>query len=592
MLKSRFWLIPLLTVAMLLAGCNDEEAGALDGETPEAVTVDQTTALTPTLTTTGQLQASEEPQLADQGPSAIVPPPEVALAAPDSATRKYGLIAGRVDDRSINQLVWGGMQRAGRELGLEVQHLESHELAQVETNIKRFLQEGYTGIVAVGFELAPFIQAASAANPSVSFINVDFPSQTPTDLGILFATDQPAFLAGYLAGGMSKTGTVCTYGGRQLPPVMIFMVGFENGLEYYNQTHNANVQLLGWQTDPQHELGGSGTFIGSFSDQEEGRRVAESFFDQGCDIIFPVAGAAGLGAAQIAQTRGLRVIGVDADMTQTAPEFANIYLTSVLKRVDQAVFETIRQFESGSRQGRNFRENYIGTLANNGVGLAPFHSFEAQVPQQLKDDLVQIRERLMAGTLPTGWPITAATAGIAEAKVEAELEVEAGADMGSRMVVGGEQGVTLEDLRNAEYKLEYAPGGRARLVNGQFRAPAAPDAATETVIVLSDVIVFGDINGDGSRDAAAVLISDPGGSGTFYDLAVVVDQDEAPVNIATTFLGDRLIINELSLEGDEIVVDMVTSGPNDPLCCPSQQVIKRYKLEPSLVEQEAAPGTQ
>jgi hypothetical protein len=128
-------------------------------------------------------------------------------------------------------------------------------------------------------------------------------------------------------------------------------------------------------------------------------------------------------------------------------------------------------------------------------------------------------------------------------------------------------------------------------VNGQFRAPAVAGAATETVIILSDVIVFGDLNGDGSGDAAAVLISDPGGSGTFYDLAAVVDQAGEPVNVATTSLGDRLIINELRLEGNEIVVDMVTTGPTDPLCCPSQHVIKRYKLEPSLVEQEAAPGT-
>jgi basic membrane protein A len=580
-LKSTFWLVLLLTIAMILTGCNNEEAPVRAG---------LRTAVTPTLTTTGQLQPAEEAQseAADQAPSAIVPAPEVALAAPETTADQYGLIAGRVDDRSINQLAWGGMQRAARELGLDVQHLESHEPAQVETHISQFLQEGYTGIVTVGFELAPFVRAASAANPSLAFINVDFPSQTSTDLGLLFETDQPAFMAGYLAGGMSQTGTVCTYGGRQLPPVMIFMVGFESGLEYYNQTHQANVQLLGWQTDPQHQLGGSGTFIGSFSDQEEGRRVAESFFDQGCDIIFPVAGAAGLGAAQVAQARGLAVIGVDADMTQTAPEFANVYLTSVLKRVDQAVFEAIRQFESGgpgSLQERNFRANYIGTLANNGVGLAPFHSFEAEVSQQLKDDLVQIRERLIAGTLLTGWPITNPIAEIAEVETEAE------ADMASRMAVEGEQGVTLEDLRNAEYKLEYAPGGRARLVNGQFRAPAVAGAATETVIILSDVIVFGDLNGDGSGDAAAVLISDPGGSGTFYDLAAVVDQAGEPVNVATTSLGDRLIINELRLEGNEIVVDMVTTGPTDPLCCPSQHVIKRYKLEPSLVEQEAAPGT-
>jgi basic membrane protein A len=601
--------ITLLTLCLVLAACRDELAPEttddLNQDIPVAQATNQTALITPTLALTEPLQApaaapAETNQAAQieaaQEPSALVPPPEVTPAPPLLSTVQYGLIAGQIDDRSINQLTWEGMQQAAQTLSLEVRHLESHEPAQIEANINQFLTEGYEGIVAVGSELAPFTQAASDANPNVSFINVDFPSQTAGDLGLLFATDQPAFMAGYLAAGMSQTGTVCTFGGRQLPPVMIFMVGFENGVAYYNQNYGTNVQLVGWQTEPAHELGGTGLFIGSFSNQEEGGRVAEELFNQGCDIIFPVAGAAGLGAARVAQARGMKVIGVDADMTQAAPEFAGVYLTSVLKRVDQAVFEAIRQIETeaGQQEESDFRDNYVGNLENGGVGLAPFHSYEEQIPQQLKDDLVQIRERLIAGTLPTGWPIGAAMAKIAgvdqaapEAEVRTEAQLQFQPESETGVVSETAAGVTLEDLKNIEYQVDYTANGRARLVNGQFREPAAPGSATEVVIILSDVIAFGDLNGDGAGDAAAVLISDPGGSGTFYDLAIVIEQNGNPVNVATTLLGDRLIINALTIEGDEVVVDMVTQSPQDPLCCPSQQLTRRYKLESNLVELDA-----
>jgi heat shock protein HslJ len=132
-------------------------------------------------------------------------------------------------------------------------------------------------------------------------------------------------------------------------------------------------------------------------------------------------------------------------------------------------------------------------------------------------------------------------------------------------------------LANMEYKSEWTQSGTAPLVDGEYREPAAPGSATETVVTLTEQVAYGELNG---QDAAAVvLVTDPGGSGTFYDLAIVMEEGGQPVNVATTSLGDRVQIQALTIVGNEIVVEMVNQGPDDPMCCPTQQVVQTYALE-------------
>jgi hypothetical protein len=137
--------------------------------------------------------------------------------------------------------------------------------------------------------------------------------------------------------------------------------------------------------------------------------------------------------------------------------------------------------------------------------------------------------------------------------------------------------LTTEALQNAEYQTEWTPEGTVRLEDGEYRAPAAPGSASEIVIALTEHISMGEL--DGQPAAAVILYSSGGGSGTFYELHVMVDRDEQPYDIAWTQLGDRVQINTLAVEGDEIVVDMVTHGPEDPMCCPTQQVVQTYALQ-------------
>lgn len=494
-------------------------------------------------------------------PETAAPAPAGAAAPAAQSGETYGLVSGPIDDGGFNQLAWEGLQRAADELGVEVEHLDAGpNNSNAEAAIAQFVDQGVSGIVAVGFGLSSVIKTASLANPDVAFVSIDAPSQTANDLGVLFDVDAPSFMAGYLAAGMTKTGAVCTFGGQQTPPVLAFMVGFDHGVKYYNTQNNASVELLGWETNPAVSTGGTGLFAGTFSDPNVGGELAEDLVNQGCDIIFPVAGASGLGAAEGAQEEGWTVIGVDADQTQTEPDFAEVYLTSVVKQIDAVVFEAVKLIHEGNFEGG---ENFIGTLENGGVGLAPFHSYEDEIPQPLKDDLAEIEQGLIDGTISTGWPIFSSP---------------------------GVQRLTPEQLKNAAYPSEFAGSGTAQLVNGSFEEEAAPGSASKNTVDLDeDMIAFGDLDADGINDAAVILISSGGGSGAFYDVVAVIDRNGKPNPVATAFLGDRITINNLSIQNGQIVVDMNTQGPGQAMAEePNQPETRTYQIKVSL-EQVVQP---
>ncbi len=134
-------------------------------------------------------------------------------------------------------------------------------------------------------------------------------------------------------------------------------------------------------------------------------------------------------------------------------------------------------------------------------------------------------------------------------------------------------------LKNAEYVSEFPANKKARLTNGRYEEEIVPGAASKLVIQLYPTTATGDLNGDGVDDAAVILISNSGGSGTFYHLAAVLNQNGVPKHTASVSLGDRTRIKSIDIKSGEIVVGMVTHGPNDPLCCPTLEVTQKYKLQ-------------
>lgn len=208
---------------------------------------------------------------------------------------------------------------------------------------------------------------------------------------MLFNTQEAAYLAGYVAAGVSKTGVVATFGGKQFPSVSIFMDGFSDGITAYNTDNGKTVKLLGWDKAAQ-----TGTFVGTFDDQSAGQNAAKAFIDQKADVIMPVAGPVGLGAAAAAKEAGnVMMIGVDQDWFVTAPDYSDIYLTSVIKQIGQSVFDTVKQ----SVDGKFTADPYVGTLANGGVDLAPFHSFDSKVPADLKTKVDKLKASIISGEL-------------------------------------------------------------------------------------------------------------------------------------------------------------------------------------------------
>jgi basic membrane protein A len=302
---------------------------------------------------------------------------------------------GGIDDRSFNATAWKGVQDAIDQLGIDGTYLESQEQADYEKNIQAFLQANCDIIITVGFLLGDATQAAAEANPNEKFSIVDFAYDPtiPNVVGQVFNTDEAAFLAGYLAAGMSKSGVVGTFGGLQIPTVTIFMDGFAYGVDYYNQQKGTSVEVKGW--DPASQ---TGLFAGNFESTDDGRRLGESLMDEGADIIMPVAGPVGLGTAAAAQERGsVMVIGVDADWVLTNPDYEAITLTSVMKNMDVTTLNVIKSAMDGTFKGGVT----VGTLDNGGVGLAPFHDFDSQVPQALKDELDTVRQGIIAGRIRT-----------------------------------------------------------------------------------------------------------------------------------------------------------------------------------------------
>lgn len=343
--------------------------------------------------------------LATMGATALVlagcgAPPEAGSGSTAGASDYTGCIvsdSGGFDDQSFNQSSYEGLKKAEADLGIKVNQVESKTNNDFEPNLRAMVTAGCDLTVTVGFLLGDATKKQAEANPDSHFAIVDFaynPAITNVK-PIIYDTAQAAFLAGYLAAGTTKTGTVATFGGMNIPTVTIFMDGYADGVKYYNEQKGKDVKLLGWNKDAQ-----DGTFTGDFEKQDVGKQVTQNFLDQGADIVMPVAGPVGKGAGAAlndakAAGKDVKLIWVDSDGYLTAPDYKGIMLSSVMKLMGEAVETVVKDDKDG-----NFDNTpYVGTLANDGVQLAPFHDLDSQVPAELKTELEQIKKDIVDGKL-------------------------------------------------------------------------------------------------------------------------------------------------------------------------------------------------
>lgn len=298
--------------------------------------------------------------------------------------------SGGLEDRSFNQSSWEGLQKAKADLGIKAQVLVSTTETDLAPNVQAAVESGCKFVLTVGYELATATEEQAKANPGVDFAIVDELVTGKNVKPIVFDTAQASYLAGYLAAGVSKTGKVATFGGGNQPPVTLFMDGFVDGVAKYNEVHGTVVVTLGWSKQTQ-----DGVFTGDFEDTAKGRITAQGFIDQGADVIMPVAGQVGEGAASAALDAGnVSIIWVDNDGYQTLPAVdKGVVLTSVLKNTGNAVVETVRS----SKEGSFTSDPFVGTLKNGGVGIAPYHDLASSVSPDLAAEVEALKQSIIGG---------------------------------------------------------------------------------------------------------------------------------------------------------------------------------------------------
>jgi basic membrane protein A and related proteins len=315
---------------------------------------------------------------------------------------------GGINDRSFNASSWAGMQAAAAaDPSITVKYLQSTTQSDYVPNINTFLSQKCGIIVTVGFLMGAATESAAKANPSQDFAIVDCSYASGCLTGakesnidqLVFNTVQDGFLGGYLAAGMTKTGKVATFGGENIGTVTIYMDGFWDGVQYYNSKHGTHVQVLGWNEQTQ-----KGSFTGDFTNETKGQQLTQTFISEGADIIFPVAGNVGLGAAkavqdadQAAGSDKVNMFWVDTDGCVSAASYCSYFITSVTKGIVAAVSNAVLSAAKSTFSGGT----YVGTLSNGGAVLSPFHDFASKVPATLQNELKQVQAGIESGSIQT-----------------------------------------------------------------------------------------------------------------------------------------------------------------------------------------------
>ncbi|WP_051171978.1 BMP family lipoprotein [Microbacterium indicum] len=311
---------------------------------------------------------------------------------------------GGWNDRSFNQSAKEGMDAAADELGITSIDMESTNANDYAPNMEELVSQGCDLIVSVGFNLSATTIESATANPDIAYAIIDDfadgdgdgEPDAPNIRPIVFNTAEAAYLGGYAAAAWSDQqggNGVGTFGGAQIPSVTVFMDGFEQGVQKYNDDKGTDIPFVGWDQSAQ-----SGLFTGSFEANDVARQTADQVLSQGVDVVLPVGGpiyTSAIAAIRDSYPDAL-ILGVDSDLAVAEPDSADVTLVSVMKAIDEATHDVVI---SASESDEFDATPYIGTLENDGVGLSSFHDFESQLPDGLTDELDDLKAQILSGDI-------------------------------------------------------------------------------------------------------------------------------------------------------------------------------------------------
>lgn len=369
--KVSLFLCVLLTASMLLAACAPAA--------PAAAPAQPTTA----------------PAASEAGTAAA---PATAAAPLDGSSIKIGLVTdtGGVKDQAFNQLAWEGVQKAAKDMGFQVKFIESKAPSDYEKNIDAFAAEGYNVILTVGAPMGDATALKAKSYPKLKFAIIDnaYADGGLTNVtSLMFAEEQLGFLAGVLAGGMSRSGFVCSISSMRTPPSDRYVISFHGGAV--------------WQAGPEMKVMNNyinikttDENVPTFDDSTQGKETALKLIGNGCDVIFGVGGSSVYGVLLAAKENNLPAIGADVDQYNTDPEVQPALISSAMKKVDVAVYNYLKTVADGSVKG-GIR---TATLQNGGVGLAPFHDWDSKIPAGLKAQIQKASDGIQDGSIKMDLP--------------------------------------------------------------------------------------------------------------------------------------------------------------------------------------------
>ncbi len=311
---------------------------------------------------------------------AVAPPAVFAAGAeeavdPDETRVGVVFSTGGLGDQSFNDAAYAGMQRAEDDFGITFDFVEPDDVAEMEDHQRSFVEAGYDLVIAIGFLQESGLEAVAMDYPDARLAIVDAVVDEPNVASLIFKEHEGSFLVGALAAMMTETGTVGFVGGMEAPVIHNFQTGYEQGVEYID----SDVEVL---VD----------YAGDFGDPGRGKEIAISQHDRDADIIKHAAGGTGMGVFEAAEERDFYAIGVDDDQDHLAPGYI---LTSMLKRVDVAVYEVVEDLVEGE-----FRPGiHEFGVAEGGVGTTDFEYTRDIIPSEVFDRLDEIRESIIAGDI-------------------------------------------------------------------------------------------------------------------------------------------------------------------------------------------------
>lgn len=321
-----------------------------------------------------------------------------AVADPSRPRTRVGLVfdVGGRGDRSFNDAAYEGLIRARRELGADVEMMEPGEGADRESAIRIFAARGFDLVIGVGFIFSHDLTALAREYPAVQFACIDYsppfaadgtPLPIPENLvGLKFREEEGSFLVGAAAGLESRSKVVGFVGGMDVPLIHKFEAGYEQGVHATCPSCRVVVQY-------------AGSTPVAFADPARGAAIATSQVGQGADVLYHASGSTGLGVIRIARERGVKAIGVDADQWGDGVDPANpersAVITSMIKRVDVAVFEVVKatgegKFEGGVR---------VFGLAEDGVDWVHEGPHAAGIAAATRERVEELRKQVVDGSI-------------------------------------------------------------------------------------------------------------------------------------------------------------------------------------------------